>query len=68
MDFNGACFLSVNGAMCNLSGYTRKELLAMNPMRATLTPYTYWKGGRLLCHDHPETAVSRDISLSFEVA
>jgi PAS domain S-box-containing protein len=35
MDFNATRFLSVNEATCDLSGYTREELLAMSPLSLT---------------------------------
>jgi PAS domain S-box-containing protein len=32
IDIRGTRFITVNDAMCNISGYTREELLAMNPI------------------------------------
>jgi PAS domain S-box-containing protein len=40
VDFNATRFLSVNEATCDLSGYTRGELLAMSPLSLTDGPST----------------------------
>ena len=32
IDFRGPCFISVNDAMSSISGYSREELLALNPL------------------------------------
>lgn len=37
IDFEGPCFVNVNDATCSFSGYSRDELLCMNPF-ALLTP------------------------------
>lgn len=37
IDFEGPRFVNVNDAMCSFSGYSRDELLCMNPF-AMLTP------------------------------